>query len=257
MHTQVTHFPYPPGTHSCAPISASPTDSETSRTRTHLPSHTPSPHTLSHSPPTNAPGHGHTGRSQVKFQTGPVPGGQRETEEAGHARMRGGGFQRGNSPTRLVSGTERQKLHARPPGSQQFIHTEASAGFGHGTIQMVSSHLAFPRLPHWNSSHCGTNAHSKDRGGVRSLRWPRGGSWVTLRSRPSMTSPNAHLHELFLTRVHVSPHSHRFSPSPVLPCICFTHSFCTLTHNSVANLESGISISGPMNGVFYLLREKL
>lgn len=109
------------------PISASPTDSETSRTRTHLPSHTPSPHTLSHSPPTNAPGHGHTGRSQVKFQTGPVPGGQRETEKAGHARMRGGGFQAGEL-TYEAGLRHRETETPRPPARISTVHSHRGLG---------------------------------------------------------------------------------------------------------------------------------
>lgn len=95
-----------------------------SHTHTHLPS---SCHRTGHKLPTlpltahtftqpsHAPGHRHTGSSQVEFQTGPVPGGQRETEKAGHSRMQSGGFKWGELT--YVLGTERQKLHARPPGS--------------------------------------------------------------------------------------------------------------------------------------------
>lgn len=50
---------------------------------------------------------------------------------------------------------------------------------------LLREHLTPSRLCPWKSSHCGDGAmrvHSKDRGGVRSLPWPRLGSQVNLLS---------------------------------------------------------------------------
>lgn len=183
----------------------------------------PTLHTHSHSPPT-VPGRRHTAgwhrhtvgarSSHVKFQTGPIPRGQK----VGHFTLERGGLPSKGTYPRSSPWSPQDKEIAIPTRQNLKVYRAALTGFSH---MSHADNLALSRLPHWNKGGCGASDG------------PGPAGWSSSSHVLSMTSLDTHLHTL--------PHACRFPlmltcsrPHPCSHASVFPCAFCAPAHISVS-----------------------